>query len=291
MPYVIDWGYRFPEPALLLGSKLPERLQGYIATWLTCRLLWIGQVNHDPPCNYPSPQLWHDFLGSGLTTQSQGATPKGKDPCPIIHGGIFLPDVDDEIWQDIGLDEDGINPPAWLSDEATRSGIHLQLEVDWCVKEETCLMQEQTVMQEWMFAEWEAMQTVLRDVADDLVVSFHMWAHADELFHICVIWKKKPVESWGPQNEDILQAARDQVQPSFFQYKDDDKSVGEQEESDEDGDLAYYEVGDDELMDAIEEVALADEYRYQDEDFVHNIEDTFMPSSPTKSSLKKRCCM
>ncbi|KAG2067449.1 hypothetical protein BDR04DRAFT_1027465, partial [Suillus decipiens] len=72
---------------------------------------------------------------------------------------------------------------------------------------------------------------------------------------------------------------------------DDNKSFGEQEESDKDGDLTYYEVGDDELMDAIEEVALADEYRYQDEDFVDDIEDTFMPSSPTKSSLKKRCCM
>lgn len=80
MPYAIDWGYRFPEPALLLGPKLPERLQGYIATWLACRPLWIGQVDHDPPRNYPSPQLWRDFLGSGLTTQSQGAAPKGKDP-------------------------------------------------------------------------------------------------------------------------------------------------------------------------------------------------------------------
>ncbi|KAG1809895.1 uncharacterized protein HD556DRAFT_1435629 [Suillus plorans] len=80
MPYAIDWGYRFPEPALLLGPKLPERLQGYIATWLACHLLWIGRVDHDLPCNYPSPQLWRDFLGSGLTTQSQGAAPKGKDP-------------------------------------------------------------------------------------------------------------------------------------------------------------------------------------------------------------------
>ncbi|KAG1721915.1 hypothetical protein EDB19DRAFT_1916995 [Suillus lakei] len=76
MPYAIDRGYRFPEPALLLSPKLPEHLQGYIATWLACHLLWIGRVDHDPPCNYPSPQLWCDFLGSGLTTQSQGAAPK-----------------------------------------------------------------------------------------------------------------------------------------------------------------------------------------------------------------------
>ncbi|KAG1770125.1 hypothetical protein EV702DRAFT_948191, partial [Suillus placidus] len=73
-------GYRFPEPALLLGPKLLERFQGYIATWLACRPLWIGRVDHNPPRNYPSPQLWCDFLGSGLATQSQGAVPKGKDP-------------------------------------------------------------------------------------------------------------------------------------------------------------------------------------------------------------------
>ncbi|KAG1900862.1 uncharacterized protein F5891DRAFT_951625 [Suillus fuscotomentosus] len=79
MPYAIDRGYRFPEPALLLGPKLLERLQGYIATWLACRPLWIGRVDHDPPHNYPSPQLWRDFLSSGLTTQSQGAASKGKD--------------------------------------------------------------------------------------------------------------------------------------------------------------------------------------------------------------------
>ncbi|KAG2063201.1 hypothetical protein BDR04DRAFT_1164119 [Suillus decipiens] len=80
MPYAIDWGYRFPEHALLLNPKLPECLQGYIATWLACCPLWIGQVDHNPPCNYPSPQLWRNSLSSRLTTQSQGAAPKGKDP-------------------------------------------------------------------------------------------------------------------------------------------------------------------------------------------------------------------
>src|SRR5437588_3961883 len=57
-PYVIDRGYRFPEPALLLGPKLPERLQLYLANWLATRPLWIGRVDHDPPRTYPTPQLW-----------------------------------------------------------------------------------------------------------------------------------------------------------------------------------------------------------------------------------------
>ncbi|KAG1900860.1 uncharacterized protein F5891DRAFT_1188357 [Suillus fuscotomentosus] len=149
-----------------------------------------------------------------------------------------------------------------------------------------------------MLAEWEAVQTALRDPANDLVMPFHLRAHAEELLSICVVWKNKvreipcawPVEHWGPTNKDLLRATRDQVQSSFFQDDNDDESVGVVDESDEDGDLAYSEVGDDELMDAIEEVALADEYRYQDEDFIDDIdiEDSFMPSSPTKSTPKKR---
>ncbi|KAG1834202.1 hypothetical protein EV424DRAFT_1341494 [Suillus variegatus] len=58
------------------------------------------------------------------------------------------------------------------------------LEVDRCIEEETHLILERSVMQEWMFAEWEAIQTVLRDAAP-------MWKN------FCVsgiIWKKKVQE-------------------------------------------------------------------------------------------------
>jgi hypothetical protein len=41
-PNILDRGYSFPEPALLLGPKLPERLQAYLANWLACHPLWIG---------------------------------------------------------------------------------------------------------------------------------------------------------------------------------------------------------------------------------------------------------
>jgi hypothetical protein len=106
---------------------------------------------------------------NGLCTQLQSlirqwrAPPSAIPPHLIARDGIFLLDVDDEIWQDIGLNDEGMHPPAWLSDEATRSGIHLQLELDRCIEEETRLRRERSVMQEWMLAEWEAVQTVLRD--------------------------------------------------------------------------------------------------------------------------------
>ncbi|KAG1803293.1 uncharacterized protein BJ212DRAFT_1487083 [Suillus subaureus] len=59
---------------------LPEHLQGYITTWLACHPIWIRWVDHNPPHNYPSPQLWHDFLSSGISAQSQAAAPKAKAP-------------------------------------------------------------------------------------------------------------------------------------------------------------------------------------------------------------------
>jgi hypothetical protein len=130
-------------------------------------------------------------------------------------------------------------------------------------------------------------------------MSFHLQLHADELLNICVVWKKKvgcipcasswPVaESWGPLDEALLQATHEQVQPSF-QEKDDDQS---EEESDNDEHLGYDEIGDDELMDAIEGIALTDEYRYDggddSMDDLEDIDNDFMPSSPTKLTSKRR---
>ncbi|KAG2032058.1 hypothetical protein BDR03DRAFT_874694, partial [Suillus americanus] len=54
---------------------------------------------------------------------------------PTLHDSIFQLNVNDDIWQDIGLYDATINPPVWLSDEAIRNGIHLQLEVDCCFEE------------------------------------------------------------------------------------------------------------------------------------------------------------
>ncbi|KAG2062892.1 hypothetical protein BDR04DRAFT_1164511 [Suillus decipiens] len=36
----------------------------------------------------------------------------------LMKASSYL-DMDDEIWQDIGLDNDGMHLPSWLSDEAT----------------------------------------------------------------------------------------------------------------------------------------------------------------------------
>jgi len=67
--------------------------------------------------------------------------------------------VDDEIWQDVGLEDEVADPPRWLVDDNVRQGIRLLLDHDRCVEEENRLSHECCVMQEWMSMEWTALQS------------------------------------------------------------------------------------------------------------------------------------
>ncbi|KAG2109831.1 uncharacterized protein F5147DRAFT_745332 [Suillus discolor] len=228
-----------------------------------------------------------------LVSTYNGLSPPSAVPPHIIpRDGIFLLDVDDDIWQDVGLDDDTLNPPAWLSDNTVRNGIRLQLEVDRCNEEEARLMRERAVIQEWTLAEWDSIQAALDKAVADPVMSFHLGARADELVQsIPCAWPM--IGSWGPSDEVLLQAAYNQVQSSF-RDEDDDETMEVEGEDDCESDLEYGEIDDEELMDAIEEIALADEYRYGENmefmDDLDDIDDDFMPSSPIKS-LHKQCHM
>jgi hypothetical protein len=127
---------------------------------------------------------------------------------------------------------------------------------------------------------------------EDVVMTFHLASRSEELIDMCVTWRKKvqcipcawPVSRWGPSDEVLFRAACDQVQPSF--RDEDEQSEQGGKENDNEG-LDDNDIGDDELMDAIEDIALADEYRYAEDtrDFdydLEDIEDGFMPSSPTR---------
>ncbi|KII82805.1 hypothetical protein PLICRDRAFT_120248, partial [Plicaturopsis crispa FD-325 SS-3] len=85
------------------------------------------------------------------------ALPGAVAPTRIAKDGLFKLDVDDDIWQDVGLDDsedgrDGI--PLWLGDDKVRDGIRARLEVDRCLEEEIRLSKERCSMQEWMIEEW-----------------------------------------------------------------------------------------------------------------------------------------
>ncbi|KAG6903946.1 hypothetical protein DXG01_013727, partial [Tephrocybe rancida] len=96
-----------------------------------------------------------------LCTTMEKLFADGKAPlgaiCPkqLELKGIFDLDVDDTIWEDIGL-EDGspAAPPPWLANESVCAGIKALLEHDRCIKEEVRLQHECCSMHIWLSEEW-----------------------------------------------------------------------------------------------------------------------------------------
>ena len=87
---------------------------------------------------------------------NQRKAPQGSvAPLPISRDELFKLDVDDDIWQDIGLnDESNGLPPAWLADEKVLLGIKSPLEFRHCEEEENRLLKERRMLAEWFTEEW-----------------------------------------------------------------------------------------------------------------------------------------
>jgi hypothetical protein len=78
---------------------------------------------------------------------------------PIPTKKLFDLDVDDAIWDDIGLGESDnlVDIPLWLSDDQVRTGIRGILLRDRCDEELQRLRYELTVLGEWFEEEWDAL--------------------------------------------------------------------------------------------------------------------------------------
>ncbi|KAJ7892456.1 hypothetical protein B0H13DRAFT_2234789 [Mycena leptocephala] len=90
-------------------------------------------------------------------------------PEPIDPKSIWGLDVDDEIWQDVGLDDayDDQEPPLWLKDEAVRTGIKAMLELDRCLEEEPRVFHECRALRWWLSEEWDAVTSAKAVAAED----------------------------------------------------------------------------------------------------------------------------
>ncbi|KAJ3712522.1 hypothetical protein C8R42DRAFT_594593 [Lentinula raphanica] len=84
-------------------------------------------------------------------------------PQPIPVKELFNLDVDDAIWQDVGLDDAGDceNPPAWLMDEDVRSGIKGILLRDRCDEEFKRLKGECLALCSWSSEEWQVVNVCI----------------------------------------------------------------------------------------------------------------------------------
>jgi hypothetical protein len=102
------------------------------------------------------------------------APPHSMAPLPIPADHLWQLDMDDDIWQDIGLDDDEISaePPLWLCDEKVRSGIRAMLELDRCKEENVRLKKERCAMQVWFAEEWQVVNLALEQ-AGVLIMILH----------------------------------------------------------------------------------------------------------------------
>lgn len=86
------------------------------------------------------------------------SAPRGAlAPHPIPDGRLWKLDVDDDIWEDVGLDDDETEqttPPPWLCDDGVRAGIKALLQIDRCKEEDARLQKERAAMQVWFAEEW-----------------------------------------------------------------------------------------------------------------------------------------
>jgi hypothetical protein len=114
------------------------------------------QLKRKEPGIIQLTKTYNELCSKMVTLINRHLAPRGAvAPEPIKKDGLFQLDVDDSIWQDIGLEDDGmLSIPKWLGDENVRQGIRSLLELDRCLEEEICISKERCAMQEWMIEEW-----------------------------------------------------------------------------------------------------------------------------------------
>ncbi|KIK76958.1 hypothetical protein PAXRUDRAFT_168284, partial [Paxillus rubicundulus Ve08.2h10] len=92
---------------------------------------------------------------------------------PIQRDNLFKLDVDNMIWQDVGLEDELLEAPMWLADDQVHRGICFMLKLHRCEEEERRLMGEHCILQEWFMDEWLAMEWSLVDAGERLYYYLH----------------------------------------------------------------------------------------------------------------------
>ena len=182
-------------------------------------------------------------------------------PVKIDMEGLFKLDVDDDIWQDIGLtdDIDSLqNIPPWLGNENVRKGIKALLEFDRCEEEERHLISEHISMQQWMREEWIVVCKGIEEAAEDSDISYQFAQRKKLLLRLCLKWQplvqiipNSDNGSWGPTDMDLVNGRSYEFEDQVL--TDDDVVPGD------DTDIDDFDEA--ELFDSIEVVSLEDHFR------------------------------
>ncbi|KAF8870464.1 hypothetical protein CPB84DRAFT_1855562 [Gymnopilus junonius] len=207
--------------------------------------------------------------------QNRRAPRGARVPPQIELGSLFKLDVDDDIWQDIGLmDEmdESSNIPEWLGDDDVRKGIKALLLFDRCLEEEQRLIKEWKAMQDWFIEEWQHVQKALDKARGDnqTAYAYQLQNQKEHLLCLCLAWE--PLvraipcdlpDSWGPSEQELLNARIYEVSEQVLQKASISRQGNNDEESSDeelsDGESEDKEEAD--ILDTMEESGFADGFR------------------------------
>ncbi|KAJ7874854.1 hypothetical protein B0H13DRAFT_2348424 [Mycena leptocephala] len=177
---------------------------------------------------------------------------------PIPAKGLWQLDVNDTIFQDIGLDDndDGsTEPPLWLCNEQ--------------VQQRGCPVVAREV---WFAEEWDIVSKATEDTESE-VDKYHLRLHQDKLVRLCATWEKHlpnfgvstiTLPPWGPSTFQMVQC---NVDAHLAAHGEDRHYREEMEGSDSEGDAGGEESGrEDEDFATLDAVERADIYRSGQDD-------------------------
>ncbi|KDR65199.1 hypothetical protein GALMADRAFT_46089, partial [Galerina marginata CBS 339.88] len=194
-------------------------------------------------------------------------------PLSIQPDGLFKLDVDDDIWQDVGLtdeNDDDFEVPAWLGNDDVRSGIKALLDYERCVEEERRLIAEKLSMIQWICEEWTVVMNAIIWSEKDPDLVFQLNGRKSHLLRLCVTWEPYvriiPLSAdvaWGPNDEELADARayefNENTQESDMFQENSVISIAEEEEIEWSG--SDDEENDAEVVDDMESDALQDNFR------------------------------
>ncbi|KAJ7809346.1 hypothetical protein B0H14DRAFT_2867323 [Mycena olivaceomarginata] len=184
----------------------------------------------------------------GVEIREHRAPARTIPPERIDMRTLYALDVDDAIWQDVGLedDEDRGVPPLWLSDDLVRSGIRAMLQIERADEEDAMLRKEARGLRIWFIEEWEVLNLAMENTANE-PDRYQFYLRRERLVRLCATWRKHlPADTpqdapWGPSEAELIQCMIDEHAAA----RGEDRYFEGDDESDR-------EVEDFEMLDAME---------------------------------------
>ena len=110
---------------------------------------------------------------------SRKAPANSVAPLPIPTKQLFSLDVNDLIWEDVGLDEEGRvgDPPLWLSEERVKDRIKGILQSDRCDEELSRVKHEVLALSEWFEEEWAVIAAAMEQTTGGIILQCNIYIH------------------------------------------------------------------------------------------------------------------